>query len=402
MRLAYLTMQTPAPSEVFLSVEIRHLAKFAQLYIFCLREPHERHQDLIREQKLSGIPIYYFAYFFSWKLWRDVLYWSRQQPFIWGEMILLISKLCWKKPKFWLLSLLILPKSFSIVRQIEINQIEILHLAWGHYPAITAYLLKKLLPQVHLTMGLGAYDRLAQHPMTPLAANLADYILTQNPASAEVIKKDWPRPKTEVISIVRGVDTDMVRMLPNVEKKAGLIVSSARLVEEKGHQYVIKAFAEIYPQYPHIRLLILGEGEYRAKLENLIKDLNLTTCVELVGHLPQEEAFQVMASASFFVLATTADYENLPNSIKEAMALGLPVVTTPSLGIEALVETGRTGIFVPQHDVKALRAAMEDLLENLSRCEILGQNAAKRIEETFSIAHTTQQRIVLYKHLLER
>lgn len=399
MRLAYLTIQTPAPSEVFLVVEVRHLAKFADMHIFCLRKPHPQHWELVQQENLFKIPIHYFAYFFSLVLWKDIAYWLKKKPFMMWHMLRLITRLCWHQPKVWLLSLAILPKSFSIARMVEKTDIKIVHAAWGHYPAVTLYLIKKLLPDVHITLALGAYDRLAKHPMTVAAVTLADAVFTQNPASAEFIQKEFPA--APVVTIMRGVDTQMADKFKTTEKIPGLIVSAGRLVIEKGHQVVIEAFAQLHVKLPHTRLLILGEGPYRTTLEAQINRLNIEDSVTLAGHLPQAVAFQHMAAAEVFVLATEADYENLPNVLKEAMALGLAVVTTPTLGIENLVEDGVTGLLIPMRDGEALREAVHKILQDSSLRDFLGKNAAARIHERFSVAQTTRQRLAVFEQILE-
>ncbi len=399
MRLAYLTIQTPAPSEVFLVVEVRHLAKFADMHIFCLRRPHPQHQEMVQQENLSNIPIHYFAYFFSLALWKDIAYWLKKKPFIGWHMLWLLTRLCWRKPKVWLFSLTILPKSFRIARLVETSQIELIHAAWGHYPSVTLYLIKKLLPDVHITLALGAYDRLAKHPMTAAAVTLVDAVFTQNPASAEFIQKTFPMAR--VISIMRGVDTQIAETFKTTEKIPGLMVSAGRLVIEKGHQVVIETFAHIHAKLPHTRLLILGEGPYRTPLEAQSRRLNIEDSVTLAGHLPQKAAFKQMAAAEVFVLATEADYENLPNVLKEAMALGLPVVTTPTLGIENLVEDGVTGLLVPMGDVDALQQAVLRILQDRPLRDFLGENAAARIRERFSVEQTTRQRLAVFEQILE-
>ncbi|MCL4877515.1 MAG: glycosyltransferase family 4 protein [Anaerolineae bacterium] len=401
MRLAYLTMQMPVPSETFLVVEVRHLAKFAEMQIFCLRKPHPRHQEMVWEENVSELPIHFSPYFFSVRLWKDVGYWLQGSPFVLWHMLWLLTRLCWKKPKIWLLSMAVLPKSFSIARRVESSKIDIVHAAWGHYPAVTLVLLKKLLPDVHITLALGAYDRLIRHPMTALAANHAAYILTQNPASAELIKNEWPQLAARVIPVMRGIETEKTDRLRTVEKIRGLIVSSGRLVPEKGHQVVIEAFKRIHAVSPHSRLLILGEGPYQAALEAQIHRLGLHDSVVLAGHLSQKAAFEQMAAAEVFVLATEAAYENLPNVLKEAMGLGLPVVTTPTLGIETLIENEVTGYVVPRGDVEAIKNAVLRLLQDQALRDLIGQNSVARIHERFSVEQTTRQRLALYQQLLE-
>ena len=178
-------------------------------------------------------------------------------------------------------SLLIVPKSFSIARAIEREGIRIVHAAWGHYPAVTAYLIKRLMPSIQFTLACGAYDRLARHPLTGIAANYAACILTQSRATADLLKKDWPQPSTPIFVITRGIDIEATSSFRRVNgKPPGVIVSVGRLIQVKGHQYVVQAFARVHRAMPHTRLLILGEGKYRPKLEHLVARLGIMDSVE--------------------------------------------------------------------------------------------------------------------------
>lgn len=399
--LAYLVMQMPTPSEAFMNVEVRNLAQSGvEVTVFCLRERNPRYHELVHKEGLSHIRIYDFPYFFSWQIWQDVLYWSKQKPLIFFQLLWVIASLCWTRPNICLKSLIFVPKSFSIMREIQRSKIQAVHAGWGHYPAITIYLIQQFMPQIPVTVALTAYDRLMQHPMTKHIMDEVGCFITQSPTSAKEVQETWPQAKVPVYVIMLGIDIVFMETLPRVEKIPGLITSAGRLVEEKGHQYVIKAFAEIHKIYPQTKLVILGEGKYRAKLERLIVDLNLSDCVELTGHLAQADLFKRLSQSSISVLASTAVYDNLPNTIKEAMALGIPVITTSTLDIDVVVEDGVTGLLVPKGNVLALESAMRQLLGNENLAQRIGQNARQRILERADIRQTTQQRNEIYKKLL--
>lgn len=403
MKLAYLVMQFPTPSEAFMNVEVRNLAQAGvQMEVFCLRPPHPRHDELVLHEGLVSIPIYYFPYLGAWQIWGNVLYWSKQSPLIFFQIVWLITRLCWRRPSLWLKSLVFVPKSFSIARQIQRSEIQVIHAGWGHYPTIILYLVRQLMPHIPFTIAMTAYDRLMQHPMTQYLANDAGALITQSPTSAYEVKTIWPQPVAPVHVIMLGIDLAHIDSLPRLEKQAGFIASAGRLVEEKGHQFVIQAFAEIHKAYPDTRLIILGEGTYRPVLEKLIEDLNLSDCVELTGHLVQPELFKQFSQCAISVLASVAEYDNLPNTIKESMALGIPVVTTPTLDIDVVVEDGVTGFLVPKGDAKALEKAIRRLLGDEILAQAIGKNARQRILERADVRQTTQQRIAIYEKLLRR
>ena len=293
-----------------------------------------------------------------------------------------------------------MPKSLSIARRVEQTNTQLVHAAWSHYPAITAYLVKKLLPSVQVTLSLGAYDRTMRHPITRLAAERAACIFTQSQATAELIRNEWPRTSTPVRIILRGIDLDAARPLRKANQRIpGLIVSAGRLIKVKGHQYVIEAFAKVRPLIPHARLLILGEGRYRQELEEIVARLNLTGLVELPGHLKQSDYLNLISQASVFVFATESEDDVLPNVVKEAMGVGVPVITTPTTGIEELIHDGRTGYLVPMRDVDALSDRILRILSGERSTEQLVERAIQHVETYFDLRKTTEERKRLYKQI---
>lgn len=128
---------------------------------------------------------------------------------------------------------------------------------------------------------------------------------------------------------------------------------------QKDFPTLIRAFALVQGRRP-CRLLILGEGQARPRLEALIADLRLTEWVALVGY--QSNPYAFLARAALFVLSSA--WEGSPNVLTEAMALGIPVVSTdcPS-GPAEVLEGGRFGRLVPVGNPAALATAIEMTLD---------------------------------------
>jgi colanic acid/amylovoran biosynthesis glycosyltransferase len=185
------------------------------------------------------------------------------------------------------------------------------------------------------------------------------------------------------------------------KKIPGLIVSVGRLIKVKGHEYVIKAFAKVLQTVPHARLEIYGEGDYRPELERLVKRTGLTDAVQFVGHVGHTELFRRISQASVFVLASESKADNLPNSVKEAMAIGIPVITTPTTAISELVRDGVSGQIVPMRSVEAISQSLLRILENPELALRLSHRAAKDVEDRFDLTNTTQMRKNLYCELAE-
>jgi glycosyltransferase involved in cell wall biosynthesis len=168
-----------------------------------------------------------------------------------------------------------------------------------------------------------------------------------------------------------------------------VILGVGRLVSQKDFFTLIKAFAEVRQQRP-ARLMILGEGEQRSQLENLIRELNLESDVSLPGFVDNPYAY--MANASVFALSSK--FEGFGNVVAEAMATGTPIVSTdcPS-GPAEILDNGTYGKLVPIADPSALANAILETLNNP-----VSQDVLRRRSLEFSTDRVVDQ----YMDVLER
>lgn len=154
------------------------------------------------------------------------------------------------------------------------------------------------------------------------------------------------------------------------------IVTAGRLAQQKNQKMLIRAYAGL--ENCAERLVIYGMGELREELEALIKELKLEGRVILAGqssNVPRD-----IKSAKIFVLPS--DFEGMPNALLEAMALGLCCISTdcPCGGPRAVIEDSVNGRLIPVGDEAALTKALQELLSDESKREILAANARKSAE----------------------
>lgn len=159
------------------------------------------------------------------------------------------------------------------------------------------------------------------------------------------------------------------------------IVTFGRLANQKNHKMLIDAFAQIAGKYPEEELLIYGRGELRDVLQAQINALGLTDRVKLMGATDQVP--QILAQSKVFVLSS--DYEGMPNALMEAMAVGVPCISTdcPCGGPRTLIEDGTNGLLVPVGDTQAMARAIDRLLGDGAYAKQLGDAArisAKQFE----------------------
>ena len=161
-------------------------------------------------------------------------------------------------------------------------------------------------------------------------------------------------------------------------KREKTIVTVGRLTEQKNHKLLIDAFYEVHKIYSDYKLKIYGSGELYNQLQKQIKDLNLEKYVFLEGEV--NDIKNVMYKAEMFVLSS--NYEGMPNALMEAMALGLPCISTncPIGGPKYLIQNNKNGILIDTNNKEELINKIIFYIENKEISENYGNEANKVCE----------------------
>lgn len=153
------------------------------------------------------------------------------------------------------------------------------------------------------------------------------------------------------------------------------IVAVGRVDENKNHEMLIRAFAGIASEFPDYRLVIYGDGEKRKELLRLTEKLLLSDRISLPGSV--SDVADLIYKTRVFVLPSNT--EGVPNTLIEAMLMGLTVVSTdcPCGGPADLIEDGVNGILTPVGDVEKMKEKLQFLLKNLQAADLMGEKATK-------------------------
>ena len=223
----------------------------------------------------------------------------------------------------------------------------------------------------------------------------ARFVATCTGANFEHLSGLLPESRT-IHTIYHGLDTGVFSPSPVTPKSATtpLVVSVGRLVEKKGFAYLIEACVQLKQRGLKFRCAIVGEKDEQFDvLRRMIDALDLRDRVSLRGPMPQAELRDLYRQATMFVLPCQimddGDRDGIPNVLAEAMATGLPVVSTRISGIPELVRDGVEGILVRQRDTDALARAMEGLLREPELRAAMGIAARERICRCFDSNKTT-------------
>ena len=177
------------------------------------------------------------------------------------------------------------------------------------------------------------------------------------------------------------------------------IVAVGRLDANKNHEMMIRAFAALKDKYSEYTLTIYGEGELRGYLEGLTRELGISERVILPGVIP-DVAAQIEKAALFLL---TSYSEGVSNALIEALATGLPVISTdvPSGGTVELMTDGVNGLIIPVGDRQALEKAMDRLLGDPAYAERLGREAAK-IQERLAPERVNRLWQEYFEHIIRK
>jgi colanic acid/amylovoran biosynthesis glycosyltransferase len=187
--------------------------------------------------------------------------------------------------------------------------------------------------------------------------------------------------------VPNSVDLRRLDRVGKRPRERDLVLSVARLIEKKGLQDLVRASGLLAARGLSHRLLVVGDGPLRDELEELAA--RSSAPATFAGVMRHEEVLDLYRRAALFclpsVVAATGDRDGLPTSVLEAMALGVPVVTTGVNGLGELVVHERTGLVVPQHEPLALAEALGRLLAEPDLAERLALESRVLVERSFSL-----------------
>lgn len=195
--------------------------------------------------------------------------------------------------------------------------------------------------------------------------------------------------------IPNAIFNENVYNLTPPEEREKLICAVGRLNKQKRFDILIDAFSSINKKIPDYKMIIFGEGELRNDLESRIKELSLQNKIFLPGTNP--EAVKIVNHASVFVLSS--DLEGMPNVLMEAMAMGVPCVSTRcDMGPEELIESGENGILVEVGNTQQIADSILKIINNDELADKLSNNA-RELLKTHSIEAISKKWIEFLKRI---
>jgi colanic acid/amylovoran biosynthesis glycosyltransferase len=238
---------------------------------------------------------------------------------------------------------------------------------WGNYAASSAYLFRHLTNRevpfsIFLHAGIDLYETPVYMRQKLLSASR---IITCSDFNRHYIAQHFedifPQIAERVHVHYHGLDLADFSFRPG-GRTAGQIVAAGAFHEYKGFEYLLRAGYELTQRGVNYEIVLVGDGPDRKALTALAADLGISDNVRFLGWLPPAEVAEVMRRATLFVHPSSRLADGVPNVIKEAMAVGTPVVGSAVAGIPELLGDGTRGSLVPPRDPSALANAIQELL----------------------------------------
>jgi len=263
-------------------------------------------------------------------------------------------------------TLYVLPKAWAWARRVSTPYDYVLAY-WGNYAATCAQMFRRLVaPEAAFSMFLHANADLYRNPVSlPRKLLDADNVFLVSEFNRGFLRQKYPDlyPRVAHKLYVHHLGLDLENFPVRLEgRDPGRILAVGRLIECKGFDYMVRAAQALLQRGTAVQIELIGDGPARPHLEALSRELNLGERICFRGHQTFAEVQAAMSRAALLVHPSRRLGDGVPTVIKEAQAVGLPVVGTEVGGIPELLDHGHAGVLVPPEDVGALAAAIQRLL----------------------------------------
>lgn len=279
-------------------------------------------------------------------------------------------------------------------RIIQQRKITHLHAAFGTAPATVA-MLTSWLSGVPYSFTCHAYDVFLPNPTLIDKVNHSYFVVCIADYLKNYLINHYPGVKAEKLRVLHlGVDLAQFQQPSQCRpKERKTILSVARFDPMKGLEYLIQACGLLTKKGVQFDCKIIGTGELEQELKTNIERQKLRDHVHLLGYKTPEEVKQHLTDADLFVLPCIVDSQGnsdgIPVALMEAMAMELPVISTPVSGIPELIAPG-CGFLVPQKDAQMLADKIEILLNDVDLCAEMGVRGRQFIKEKFDLTENTK------------
>ena len=393
MRLAYLLSRFPALSETFVireMLEMERLGHSVQPYSL------KNHPETGYDEAVEPIARWteYGPFLFSAALlWANLKTAATRPVKFWGTLLFILVHGS-GQPKECLKGLVAFPKTIYYGMLMARRGVEHVHVHFANVPTLSALVIHRIW-DIPYSFTSHAHDLFLFRTMLAEKLHEARFAVTISEFNRKFLARHCAAEDLAKVRVIHcGVDVERLSHIVR-RPEPGLIVSVARLNPMKGFVYLVEACALLRERGLTVQCEIGGEGPERPILEERIRALGLEQTVKFRGAIRAAEVAPFIARGEIFALPCVAMPDGLmdgvPVSLMEAMAIGLPAVSTTVSGIPELVHDGQTGLAVPPRDARALADALARLLTDRALADRLAAAGQELVRQEFDIHRNVRQ-----------
>ena len=285
----------------------------------------------------------------------------------------------------------LLRRTVELALRVRAQRIEHLHAHFAGPAAELARLVGKLL-DIPFSFTCHAKDIYHQSvdatAFQRLAADASTIITVCNANRRYIVERLAPQSAGKIHVLYNGVDLDLFNPRDRVPDTRSLVLGVGRLVAKKGFEYLVDAAVRLEDSGSQLNCLIAGEGREQESLQSRI-DTSGAGSVRLIGPARHDEVRSLLTRASVLALPCVVDEagnrDALPTVLLEALAAGVPVISTPVAGVTEIIDDGVNGLIVPERDVAALTGAIGRLLGEPATRERFSASGREKAEACFDV-----------------
>lgn len=253
---------------------------------------------------------------------------------------------------------------------------------------------------------IGFIKRWVYGAMYRLMLPRTDRIICVSDALLRDILEECPNAAQLTTRVWNGIDPVVLTGFGNRDRvrkewcvgHGPVLLTVARLAEEKGHRFLIDALPGLLAEWPSLVCLFVGDGECRESLRDLAKKKGVESSCRFVG--PRNDVIDWYAAADVMVLPSLS--EGFPFAVLEALAMSCPVVATVVNGVPEIITEGKTGLLVPPGDARALEAALRNMLRDRARASRMAKAGQKEVFARFTAAKMAQDTVRVFEEAMPK
>ena len=404
-KIAYTMSRFPKLTETFILYEILALEKMGvQVELYPLIREF---QKVVHPEAAKMIPRAHFHPLISLSMYRAHWYYIRHKPLVYFRVLLEILKGTFGSFNFLMGAIGIYPKTVVMAYKMERSGVSHLHAHFASHPAVAALIINRL-TGIHFSFTAHGSDLHVDRRMLDNKVKASAFAVTISQFNKNVMLESCGRQFEEKIKVVHcGVDPEEFKPEYSPKKERPLqIVCVASFEEVKGHKYLVQACQILNEKGLDFNCHFVGYGPLKKQVLRQVKEAGLQNRVITHNALPRPEVVKLLSQSDVKVLASVptkqGKREGIPVVLMEAMAMGLPVVSSQLSGIPELVEDEGAGILVKPRDVKALAGALERLYQDPELRLRMGQAGRDKVIREFNLPKNAERLAGLFFTNLNR